>query len=64
VAVSEGGNGMIVPPGDAGALAGAMARLLVRPDLIPSMARARRELAESQFDSRRINELLLAALDL
>jgi hypothetical protein len=41
-----------------------MARLLVRPDLIPSMARASRELAESQFDSRRINELLLAALDL
>jgi glycosyltransferase involved in cell wall biosynthesis len=64
VAVSEGGNGMIVPPGDAGALAGAMTRLLVRPDLIPSMARASRELAESQFDSRRINELLLAALDL
>jgi len=64
VAVSEGGNGMIVPAGDAGALAGAMARLLVRPDLIPSMARASRELAESQFDNRRINELLLAALDL
>lgn len=64
VAVREGANGMIVPPGDPMALAGAMARLLLRPDLIPSMARASRELAESQFDSRRINSLLLAALDL
>jgi hypothetical protein len=50
--------------GDAAALAGAMSRLLMRPDLIPSMARASRRLAEHQFDSRRINALLLAALDL
>jgi glycosyltransferase involved in cell wall biosynthesis len=64
VAVREGGNGMIVPPGDASALAGAMARLLLRPDLIPAMSRASREFAESQFDSRRINARLLAALDL
>jgi glycosyltransferase involved in cell wall biosynthesis len=64
VVVREAGNGLLVPAGDAGALAGAMARLLQRPDLIPSMARASRELAESQFDSRRINSLLLSALDL
>jgi glycosyltransferase involved in cell wall biosynthesis len=64
VVVREGENGMIVPPGDAAALAGAMSRLLMRPDLIPSMARASRRLAEHQFDSRRINALLLAALDL
>jgi glycosyltransferase involved in cell wall biosynthesis len=64
VAVREGENGTIVPAGDAAALAGAMARLLLRPDLIPSMARASRQLAEQQFDCRRINALLLAALDL
>lgn len=64
VAVSEGVNGMIVPPGDANALAGAMARLLLRPDLIPSMSRASRQLAEREFDSRRINMLLRNALDL
>ncbi len=64
VAVREGENGMIVPPGDASALAGAMARLLLRPDLIPAMARASRELAETQFDSRRINALLLGAIDI
>lgn len=64
VAVREGANGMIVPPGDAQALAGAMARLLLRPDLIPSMSRASRELAEAEFDSRRINGMLLSAFDL
>jgi glycosyltransferase involved in cell wall biosynthesis len=64
VAVREGANGMIVPPGDAQALAGAMARLLLRPDLIPSMSRASRELAEAEFDARRINGMLLSAFDL
>lgn len=62
VVVSEGKNGLLVPPGDAAALAGAMVRLLRRPDLIPSMSRASRELAASQFDCRRINEQFLAAL--
>jgi glycosyltransferase involved in cell wall biosynthesis len=64
VAVSEGQNGLLVPPGDPAALAGAMVRLLRRPDLIPSMSRASRELAAQQFDCRRINEQFLAALSL
>ena len=63
-AVSGGTNGMLVPPRDPTALASAMTRLLLRPDLIPSMARASRSLAESQFDSRRINAQLLNALGL
>jgi glycosyltransferase involved in cell wall biosynthesis len=63
-AVSGGTNGMLVPPGDPIALARAMARLLTRPDLIPSMARASRALAESRFDSRRINAQFLSALGL
>jgi glycosyltransferase involved in cell wall biosynthesis len=63
-AVREGTNGILVPAGDPAALASAMARLLLRPDLIPGMARASRSLAESRFDSRRINEQLLNALGL
>lgn len=63
-AVRDGTNGALVPPGDPAALAGAMARLLLRPDLIPSMARVSRGLAESRFDSRRVNARLLAAFGL
>jgi glycosyltransferase involved in cell wall biosynthesis len=64
VVVREGTNGLLVPPSDPGALAAAMARLLVRPDLIPSMARASRAMAESRFDSRRVHDQLLNALGL
>jgi glycosyltransferase involved in cell wall biosynthesis len=64
VVVCEGMNGLLVPPGDPAALAAAMARLLVRPDLIPSMSRASRALAESRFDSRRVHDQLLNALGL
>lgn len=64
VTVREGSNGIIVPVGDATALASAMARLLLRPDLIPSMARASRELAVSQFDERRVNAQLMGAFGL
>jgi glycosyltransferase involved in cell wall biosynthesis len=63
-AVSGGTNGMLVPPNDPTALSSAMARLLTRPDLIPSMARASRALAEARFDSRRISEMFLDALGL
>jgi glycosyltransferase involved in cell wall biosynthesis len=64
VAVREGTNGLLVPPGEPRALASAMARLLVRPDLIPQMSRASRALVESRFDSRRVHEQLLNALGL
>lgn len=64
VAVNEGRNGLLVAPGDPVALAGAMTRLLYRPDLLPSMARASRQLAEARFDYRKINALLFSALDL
>jgi glycosyltransferase involved in cell wall biosynthesis len=62
--VREGANGLLVPPGDPQALAGAMARVLMRPDLLPSMSRASRDLAKSQYDIRRINSLLFGALDI
>ncbi|MEJ2124516.1 MAG: glycosyltransferase [Alphaproteobacteria bacterium] len=64
VVVREGSNGLLVPPGDAKALASAMARLLLRPDLIPAMARSSREVAEAQFDERRITGQLMEALGL
>jgi glycosyltransferase involved in cell wall biosynthesis len=64
VVVREGENGILVPLGDTNALAAAMARLLMRPDLIPAMSRASREVAEAQFDERRITGQLMKALGL
>ena len=47
-------NGMLVAPNNVVALEDAMARLLKRPDLMASMARASRLKAERHFDERRV----------
>lgn len=62
--VDEFVNGCLVPPGDAKALAAAMARYLKRPDLIPAAARASRVKAERRFDARAVNRALLSVLGL
>lgn len=62
--VDERVNGVLVPPGDAPALAAAMETFLKRPDLIPAMSRAARAKAERVFDERVVIGEMLAALDL
>lgn len=47
-------NGMLVAPGNVPELEDAMARMLMRPDQLPSMARASRHKAERHFDERRV----------
>jgi len=47
--VRPGTTGWLVPPGDAAALAMALARALERPADLPAMGRAGRELAERDF---------------
>ena len=62
-AIDERVNGVLVPPGDADALAAAMESFLRRPDLIPAMARASRAKAERLFDDRVVVAAMLLALD-
>lgn len=60
--VREGVNGFLVPVGDAQQLADRMLRFVDSPDLVSSMGRASRQLAEERFDVRKINRQLVAML--
>jgi glycosyltransferase involved in cell wall biosynthesis len=57
--VLSGQNGFLVPPGDAGALAQAMERFIVQPDLAVAFGRRSRALAEDRFDVRKVNAVML-----
>ncbi|MGD9670801.1 MAG: glycosyltransferase [Hyphomicrobiaceae bacterium] len=57
-------NGMLVLAGNVPALEDAMARMLKRPDQLPSMARASRLKAERHFDERRVLSKWLELLGL
>ncbi len=60
--VVDGDNGFLVPVRDAEALAGRMIRFIEQPELIETMGRNSRRLAEERFDVRRINARLLEVL--
>lgn len=51
-AVRDGGSGLIVPPGDVGALAEALQRLARDPELRRTMGHAARRTALERFDAR------------
>lgn len=51
--VDDGVNGLLVPPGDAGALAAAIERLLADPGLRERLGAAARRKVEERFDIRR-----------
>jgi glycosyltransferase involved in cell wall biosynthesis len=62
--VVPGENGFLVPTGDAGALADAMERFVVQPDLALRFGRRSRALAEERFDVRKVNAVMLEAMGL
>lgn len=62
--VIEGGNGFLVPPRDADALAAAMRRFIDNPALIATMGARSRQLAEERFDVGAVNALIIAAMGL
>ena len=60
--VQRGQNGILVPVADAYALSQAMMALLAEPSALGAMARASRNLAETKFDVRIVNKILLQNL--
>lgn len=50
--VDDGVNGFLVPPGDAGALAGAMGQILADPALAASMGQESLSIARAHAESR------------
>ncbi|HXT41681.1 MAG TPA: glycosyltransferase family 4 protein [Candidatus Angelobacter sp.] len=62
--VVPGENGFLVPARDATALASAMERFIVEPDLIAKMGRRSREIAVEKFDVRKVNAVILKTMGL
>jgi glycosyltransferase involved in cell wall biosynthesis len=62
--VLPGQNGFLVPAGDVGALAQAIERFVVRPDLAVTFGVRSRALAEERFDVRKVNAVMLEAMGL
>lgn len=60
--VIDGVNGIIVPPRDAVALAGAMEKLILDPGQLAGMGAASRRMAEEKFDVHHINAVILREL--
>jgi glycosyltransferase involved in cell wall biosynthesis len=61
--VAEGQNGYLVPAGDAGALARALAEFLNRPGLAETMGAASLAMVRDRFDVRKVNRQLLEIID-
>ena len=57
--VIDGKNGFLVPVHNAMALAAAMERFILQPELIEEMGRASRSIAEERFDVHKINQVML-----
>jgi glycosyltransferase involved in cell wall biosynthesis len=62
--VTDGVNGLLVPPRDWEALYRAMRRLVDEPELIAPMGAQARRIAEEKYDVRKVNACLLSAAGL
>jgi lipopolysaccharide/colanic/teichoic acid biosynthesis glycosyltransferase/glycosyltransferase involved in cell wall biosynthesis len=62
--IEPGRNGFLIPPKDAGALAGAMAKFLDEPETIARMGRESRAMAVARYDVNIVNATLLSHMGL
>jgi len=61
--VNDGENGFLVPVCDVKALADAMEKFILQPELIEKMGKASRRMAEERFDVHKINQVILREID-
>ena len=62
--VVDGDNGFLVPVKDADALAQAMLRFIEQPELIETMGKRSRAIAEEKYDVHKVNEQMLKGMKL
>jgi glycosyltransferase involved in cell wall biosynthesis len=62
--VVEGLNGFLVSAGDSTALASAMEYFVNQPELIESMGKASRKIAEEKYDVQKVNQVINEAMGL
>ena len=62
--VEDGKNGFLVPVRDSKSLATAMGHFIKKPNLILSMGKASRIMAEERFDVRKVNKIILSTMKL
>lgn len=62
--VIDGESGFLVPVKDIDALANAMERFILQPELIEKMGRRSRELAEEKYDVHMVNAVILRTMGL
>ena len=62
--VLEGENGFMVPVKNSEALAAAMERFIIEPDLATRMGRASLKLVRDKFDSREVNSVVMRCMGL
>ena len=60
----EGENGFLVRARDATALAQAMEIFIRQPDLIETMGKRSREIAEEKYDVHKVNQVMLSVMGL
>jgi glycosyltransferase involved in cell wall biosynthesis len=62
--VVDGDNGFLVPVGDAAALARAMERFILEPEMIAKMGNRGREIAEEKYDVHKVNAVIMKTMGL
>ena len=62
--VVDGDNGFLVPVKDVDALAAAMEKFILKPELIGKMGKRSRAIAEEKYDVHKVNKVIIQAMGL